>query len=98
MSRKIPVETDELESNTIPDVLFEDEGVEPILKKKEPYHVVQFEEMINDYYLAKPFSPVNRINHELEVRFGNKGVKPFTKNDYDAVIKHLKSCGFTSSN
>ena len=34
MSRKIPVETDELESNTIPDVLFEDEGVEPILKKK----------------------------------------------------------------
>jgi hypothetical protein len=98
MSRKIPVETDEPESTTIPDVLFEDKGVEPVLKKKEPYNVIQFEEIINDYYLTNPFTLVNGINHELEVRFGNKGMKPFTKNDYDAVIKHLKSCGFTSSN
>ena len=39
--------------------------------------------------------------YELEVRFGTKyikDVKPLTKNDYDNVVKVLKSFGFTSTN
>jgi hypothetical protein len=31
---------------------------------------------------------------ELEVRFGTGGIKPFTKSDYDKVIKKLKTRGF----
>lgn len=34
MSKKIPVETDEPESTNVSDVLFEDKGIEPVLKKK----------------------------------------------------------------
>ena len=37
-------------------------------------------------------------NHELEVRFGTRGIKPLNKNDYENVIKKLKSLGFTSIN
>ena len=38
------------------------------------------------------------VNHEFEIRFGTKGIKPLTKNDYDNVIKVLKSLGFASFN
>jgi len=34
------------------------------------------------------------IEPELEVKFGTKGNKPLTRNDYDNVIKKLKSNGF----
>ena len=37
------------------------------------------------------------MNHELEVKFGTKGIKQLTRNDYDNVIKKLKSSGFTIS-
>ena len=36
----------------------------------------------------------NNLNNELEVRFGSKGIKSITRNDYDNVIKKLKSSGF----
>jgi hypothetical protein len=49
------------------------------------------------YYQSNPFSHSNK-NHELEVRFGSRGIKPLNKNDYDSVIKKLKSLGFTSVN
>ena len=53
--------------------------------------------MIKLYYQSNPFSHSNK-NHELEVRFGSRGIKPLNKNDYDSVIKKLKSLGFTSVN
>ena len=34
--------------------------------------------------------------YELELRFGNKGIRLNTRNDYDNIIKTLKSVGFTS--
>ena len=37
-------------------------------------------------------------NIELEVRFGTGGIKPFTKSDYDKVIKKLKTKGFECPN
>ena len=41
MSRKTPVQPDEPESTNVSDVLFEDKGIEPELKKKEPYNVIR---------------------------------------------------------
>ncbi len=37
------------------------------------------------------------VNPELEVRFGTKGIRRLTKNDYDSVVKKLKSLGFYSN-
>ena len=34
----------------------------------------------------------------MEAKFGTRGIKPLNKNDYDNVIKKLKSLGFTSIN
>lgn len=45
-------------------------------------------------YRDFPSKPYN----ELEVRFATKGIKQLTKNDYDNVVKLLKSFGFTSIN
>ena len=39
-----------------------------------------------------------KMNGEFEVRFGTKGIKYLTKNDYDNVVKLLKSFGFTTAN
>lgn len=47
-------------------------------------------------YLNKLFSYDKKNgNPELEVRFGTKGIRRLTKNDYDSVIKKLKSLGFS---
>jgi hypothetical protein len=45
-------------------------------------------------YRNLPSKPYN----ELEVRFATKGIKQLTKNDYDNVVKLLKSFGFVSLN
>jgi len=57
----------------------------------------QLVNLVKIFYNANPYSHSNK-NHELEVRFGTRGVKPLNKNDYDNVIKKLKSLGFTSLN
>jgi hypothetical protein len=56
-----------------------------------------FANLVKIFYQSSPFSHSNK-NHELEVRFGTKGIKPLNKNDYDNVIKKLKSLGFNSLN
>ena len=56
-----------------------------------------FDTLVKLYYQSSPFSHSNK-NHELEVRFGTRGIKPLNKNDYDSVIKKLKSLGFISIN
>lgn len=35
-------------------------------------------------------------NYEMEVKFGTRGIKRLTKQDYDNVVKKLKDIGFTS--
>ena len=57
----------------------------------------QFANLVKIFYNSNPYSRSNK-NHELEVRFGTRGIKPLNKNDYDNVIKKLKSLGFTSIN
>ena len=60
--------------------------------------IVQFETMIKQYYENEPYKKTTLQNHEIEVRFGNKYSKPFTKSDYDNVIKRLLSLGFVTDN
>jgi hypothetical protein len=67
-------------------------------KTKENSLQNEFEKLIDIYYKSNPFVFNLNKNPELEVRFGTKGIKPLTKNDYDNVIKKLKSVGFSSTN
>ena len=59
----------------------------------------KFTSIIYDY-LNENVSSTNE-NKELEVRFGTRNIKNkknITKNDYDMVIKNIKSMGFTCDN
>ena len=49
---------------------------------------------MNIFYNANPYVASSYKNDELEVRFGTKGIKYLTKNDYDNVIKKIKSLHF----
>ena len=57
-----------------------------------------FKELVQTFYNATPYVKNVKVNHELEVKFGTRGIKPLTKIDYDNVIRKLKSLGFTSTN
>ena len=51
--------------------------------------------------ICKHFMGTNvsyKVEPEIEVRFGTKGIRHLTKIDYDNVIKKLKSIGFVSEN
>lgn len=54
----------------------------------------KFEKLINIFYSLNPYAFNPNVNHELEVKFGTKGIKALTRNDYDNVVKKLKSSGF----
>ena len=54
--------------------------------------------LVERYYASEPYISSVTTNHELEVKFGTKGVQPLTKIDYDSVIRKLKSLGFSSAN
>jgi hypothetical protein len=54
--------------------------------------------LVERYYASNPHVKDVTTNHELEVKFGTKGVKPLTKIDYDSVIRKLKSLGFSCVN
>jgi len=53
----------------------------------------QFENIVK-LYLSNLKNKFTNKNIELEAKFGTRGIKPLTKNDYDNVIKKLKSFGF----
>ena len=59
-------------------------------------NTVLFEKLTSKFYGSEPYVKSVTMNNELEVKFGTKGVKPYTKVDYDNVIKKLKSLGFGS--
>lgn len=66
-------------------------------KTKTPLQL-QFENIVKQYYQLSPYEFESSKNYELEVRFGTRGIKRLTKNDYDSVIKLLKSFGFITPN
>ena len=57
---------------------------------------VLFEKLVSTFYRSEPYIKSVTTNQELEVKFGTKGIKPYTKVDYDNVVGKLKSLGFTS--
>ena len=59
---------------------------------------ILFEKMVGKFMENKPYEKQIDMNHELEVRFGTRGIKPLTKIDYNNVIQKLKSLGFSSAN
>ena len=68
-----------------------EEVIENVQEKKTPQE--RFNNLVKLFYNTNPFS-YSGINHELEVKFGTKGIKALTRNDYDNVIQKLKSSGF----
>jgi len=67
-------------------------------KRPDSSSGMDLKKLVQIYYNNSPFTKDIKKNQELEVRFGTKSNKPFTKNDYDNVIKKIKSLGFNSTN
>ena len=83
--------------NEIPqELLKEKENITEDTDKKTPPQI-KFENIMKHFYSDNPFIVNTDKNLELEVKFGTKGIKPLTRNDYDNVIKKLKSFGFTTT-
>ena len=57
----------------------------------------RFDNLVKKFYDSNPYVNTKQVVQELEVKFGTKGIKQITRNDYDNVIKKLKSFGFTTS-
>ena len=85
------------EEKVIPQELF-DQNTHVIDTDKKTPPQIKFENIVKTFYtdLQSVVDERNNINRELEVKFGTKGIKPLTRNDYDNVIKKLKSFGFTT--
>jgi hypothetical protein len=66
--------------------------------KKEKLHdpKADFETMVEFYLANNPVVKKDYKTSELEVRFGTKQPKPLSKIDYDNVIQHLLSAGFST--
>lgn len=61
-------------------------------------HSKMFEDMVSSYLASNPVVSKNRKTSELEIRFGtSRNAKPITKIDYDNIIKHVYSAGFTTN-
>jgi len=67
-------------------------------KKSNKTPQEQLEDMISLFMSNKPYEKNLLLNHELEVRFGTRGIKPLNKIDYNNVIQKIKSLGFTCVN
>jgi mRNA capping enzyme/mRNA capping enzyme, catalytic domain len=80
--------------------VFKDEREIEVEEDKKITPPKAFDNLVKTFYSRNPYmNPASEILHyELEVKFGTKGIKFLTKNDYDNVIKVLKSFGFTTEN
>lgn len=65
---------------------------EPVNTRGTPQE--RLNNLVKQYLNTNPYSYNPSLNHELEVKFGTKGIKQLLRNDYDNVIKKLKSSGF----
>jgi hypothetical protein len=86
-------EKEEVFSNVPKEILQDDEEHEMSKKPSQKPQQERFNDLVKVFYSTNPFYK-NQINHELEVKFGTKGIKQLTRNDYDNVIRKLKSSEF----
>ena len=92
-SLKNNVGNDETLKNA-PREMFDDEDEEIVPPKKTQTTSQQrFNELVRVFYNTNPYVST-MTNSELEVKFGTKGIKQLTRNDYDNVIRKIKSSGF----
>jgi hypothetical protein len=99
MGNKLNIIPEEGSALKTPEELFEQAELQPIPEDKKSTPSQQFDKLIKKYFDNIYSMNANpNVNHELEVRFGTKGIKQLTKNDYDNVVKVLKSFGFTTFN
>lgn len=69
--------------------------VEPVDKRITPPEA--FNNLVKLFYdLSLYRTSPRQGNNELEIRFATKGIKQLTKNDYDNVVKLLKSFNFNA--
>ena len=90
---KVISEEKEAFSNVPKELLHEDDEPDMSKKPSQKSQQQRFNDLVKVYYSQNPFNK-GLINQELEVRFGTKGIKPLNRNDYDNVIRKLKSSGF----
>ena len=99
MGNKLNVIPEEGSALKTPEELFEQAELQTAPEDKKSTPSQQFDKLIKKYFDNTYSVNANpNLNHELEVRFGTKGIKQLTKNDYDNVVKVLKSFGFTTFN
>jgi len=60
-------------------------------QKAKPFSSI--ENIVSAYFELSP-PPFRLPQYEFEIKFGTKGIRPLTKNDYTKLIKKLKSRGF----
>jgi hypothetical protein len=77
------------------DIELEEELIE---EKTKTSSQILFSGIVDTYYKSRPYDYESSKTTELEVRFGTRGIRRLTKNDYDNVIKTLKSFGFVTNN
>ena len=83
-----------LDNELVPEEILDDEQDTPQPKLANNDIQIKINNLVGQYYAAKPFVASSESAHELEVRFGTKGIKRLSRTDYDNVIKKLKSFGF----
>ena len=88
------VEAANVDVSAVPQEIFDEEGDEVVVVDKKTTPQQRLDNLIKTFYSTNPYSFNANINHELEVKFGTKGIKQLTRNDYDNVVKKLKSSGF----
>lgn len=64
------------------------------IQLRDDKHENDMDKLVKLYYDNINAFALPLMEPELEVKFGTKGNKPLTRNDYDNVIKKLKSNGF----
>ena len=81
----------------IDEILDKDENEKIDIKPKKNERKTpqeRLDELVKIFYNSSINNSSYNINNELEVKFGTKGIKSLTRNDYDNVVKKLKSSGF----
>ena len=81
-----------------PELLEKDIELEEVEETTKTSSQVLFSNLVESYYQSRPYGYEAGKMTELEVRFGTRGIRRLTKNDYDNVIKTLKSFGFKTIN
>ena len=82
-----------------PKEIFENEEFEEqiVIEQKnisQTQYQKRLDNLVKTYYNIEPYSYNSNLNYELEVKFGTKGIKTLTRNDYENVIRKIKSNGF----